>query len=36
MNNLEELAERARECLDNNKDMKLGADEEFELIRRLN
>ena len=36
VNNLEELAERARECLDNDEEMKLDADEEFDLIRRLN
>ena len=36
VNNIEELAERARECLDNDEDMKLDADEEFDLIRRLN
>lgn len=34
--NLEELAERARDCLDNDETLKLNPDEEFDLIRRLN
>lgn len=36
VSNLEELAERARECLDNDETLKLNPDEEFNLIRRLN
>ena len=34
--NLEELATRARDCLDNDETLKLNPDEEFDLIRRLN
>ena len=36
VNNIEELAERARECLDNDETFEASPDEEFELIRRLN
>lgn len=36
VSNLEELAERARDCLDNDEDLSLDANEEFEIIRRIN
>ena len=36
VSNLEELTERARDCLDNDEDLSLDANEEFEIIRRIN
>lgn len=36
VNNLEELAERARDCLDNDEAFGTNPDEDFELIRKLN
>ena len=36
VNNLEKLAERARECLDNDEGLIATPEEEFEIIRRLN
>ena len=36
VSNLEALAERARECLDNDEGFSMTQEEEFDMIRRLN